>query len=509
MRKTLLFCLLALIFALPAHAEWARLLGKPAPEFEAEAWTAAPEGRSLAALRGKVVLLLLGRIPDVTGMNDLRAAWWEDGLRIIAVAPGAPAEGGPAIEFSIADSGFAAYGEGEAPHAVLISADGKVMFEGPPGKLDEGLVVTLLKKAKDFEVEGFCDDVRPIVAAFRKGKLEEALVLAGAQQTAEGATEDAVRDAGILAERIGTILTYWQEQGERAFASGNYAVAKECFTRIEKHFKGSDEAEAAAGKLNEMKEDAAVSKAISADEGYAKLRADKVRAGDREKKIEAFVKKAERFVDRNEGTRGAERTARLVTSLRADPAITAIREFIARERVNTSSSQWRVSLEKPPVATFAAARSYFWCLTTNKGEIKVRLFPQVAPMHVTSTIYLTELGFYDGLIFHRVIPGFMAQGGCPDGKGTGSPGYKYAGEFSPSLRHDRPGILSMANAGPNTDGSQFFLTFAPAPHLDGKHTVFGEVVQGMDTMKKLEAAGTSGGQTKERLVIEKAIIVVE
>jgi len=148
-------------------------------------------------------------------------------------------------------------------------------------------------------------------------------------------------------------------------------------------------------------------------------------------------------------------------------------------------------------------------LTTNKGTIKVRLLPDVAPMHVSSTIYLTRLGFYDGLPFHRVITGFMAQGGDPLGNGTGGPGYEYDGEFSPSVKHDKPGMLSMANRGPGTDGSQFFLTFVPTPWLDGKHSIFGEVTDGMDVLKKLEAAGSQSGRTSEPLSITKAEIAVE
>jgi cyclophilin family peptidyl-prolyl cis-trans isomerase len=110
------------------------------------------------------------------------------------------------------------------------------------------------------------------------------------------------------------------------------------------------------------------------------------------------------------------------------------------------------------------------------------------------------------LAFHRVITGFMAQGGCPLGTGTGGPGYQYGGEFSPSVKHNTPGLLSMANAGPNTDGSQFFLTFVPTPWLDGKHTVYGKVVEGLDTLSKLEAAGSESGRTSEPLRIESVTI---
>jgi cyclophilin family peptidyl-prolyl cis-trans isomerase len=103
----------------------------------------------------------------------------------------------------------------------------------------------------------------------------------------------------------------------------------------------------------------------------------------------------------------------------------------------------------------------------------------------------------------------MAQGGDPIGNGTGGPGYDYAGEFDPNVKHDKPGILSMANRGPNTDGSQFFLTFVATPHLNGRHTIFGEVVGGSDVLKELEKRGSQSGQTKEKLEIKKATIVVE
>ena len=148
-------------------------------------------------------------------------------------------------------------------------------------------------------------------------------------------------------------------------------------------------------------------------------------------------------------------------------------------------------------------------METNKGTIRIKLLSLTAPMHATSFIYLTRLGYYDGLSFHRVITGFMAQGGCPLGTGTGGPGYNYDGECDPSARHDRPGLLSMANAGPGTDGSQFFLTFVPTPHLDDKHTIFGEVVEGMETVQALEKRGSDGGRTKEQLLMTSTEISCE
>jgi peptidyl-prolyl cis-trans isomerase A (cyclophilin A) len=162
--------------------------------------------------------------------------------------------------------------------------------------------------------------------------------------------------------------------------------------------------------------------------------------------------------------------------------------------------------------------------TTTEGSFKIRLFDTEVPNTVANFVGLAEgtkefvdpktgqktsRRFYDGLVFHRVIPNFMAQGGDPQGVGMGGPGYKYEGEFSDAAKHDKPGILSMANAGPGTDGSQFFLTFVPTPHLNGKHTVFGEVTEGQDVLKKLEQAGSQSGKTSEPLSITKATIEVK
>ncbi len=187
-------------------------------------------------------------------------------------------------------------------------------------------------------------------------------------------------------------------------------------------------------------------------------------------------------------------------------AISAIEEFITQQNIDKSNPSWKTSLPKPPQASFESDTTYHWALQTNVGNIKVALMPDVAPMHVSSTIYLTRLGFYDDVVFHRVIDGFMAQGGDPLGQGHGGPGYQYDGEFSSTVRHDRPGLLSMANAGPGTDGSQFFLTFVPTPHLDGKHTIFGEVVEGMETVRALEERGSRSGQPSEDLRIQQATI---
>jgi peptidyl-prolyl cis-trans isomerase A (cyclophilin A) len=142
---------------------------------------------------------------------------------------------------------------------------------------------------------------------------------------------------------------------------------------------------------------------------------------------------------------------------------------------------------------------------TSEGSFTIRLFEKEAPRTVANFVGLAEgskewrdpssgekkkAPFYDGVIFHRVINGFMIQGGDRLGQGTGGPGYTFADEFSPALRHSRAGILSMANAGPNTNGSQFFITLAPTPHLDNRHSVFGEVIEGMDVVKRIGAVAT-------------------
>jgi peptidyl-prolyl cis-trans isomerase B (cyclophilin B) len=125
-------------------------------------------------------------------------------------------------------------------------------------------------------------------------------------------------------------------------------------------------------------------------------------------------------------------------------------------------------------------------IETNKGTIKLKLHDDKAPKTVKNFEDLAAKGFYNGLKFHRVIPDFMIQTGCPQGTGTGGPGYKFADEFHKELKHSGPGVLSMANAGPNTNGSQFFITHVATPHLDGKHSVFGQVIEGQDVVNAIK-----------------------
>lgn len=132
-------------------------------------------------------------------------------------------------------------------------------------------------------------------------------------------------------------------------------------------------------------------------------------------------------------------------------------------------------------------------METTLGVIRIELFEDKAPITTKNFIDLINKGFYDGVIFHRVIDGFMIQGGDPTGTGRGDPGYKIADEFHPDLKHDGVGILSMANAGPNTGGSQFFITLGPTPHLNNRHAVFGRVVEGIDVVKAIGKTATGSG----------------
>jgi len=139
----------------------------------------------------------------------------------------------------------------------------------------------------------------------------------------------------------------------------------------------------------------------------------------------------------------------------------------------------------PPDMVIDPTKTYYATFKTEKGDIKIKLFADKAPKAVNNLVFLAREGFYDNTTFHRVLEGFMAQGGDPTGSGRGGPGYRFEDEFHPDLQFDRPGLLAMANAGPNTNGSQFFITYAPTTWLNNRHTIFGEVVEGMDVARSL------------------------
>ena len=147
------------------------------------------------------------------------------------------------------------------------------------------------------------------------------------------------------------------------------------------------------------------------------------------------------------------------------------------------AKQWNT----PPAMQIDPKKQYKAHMETDKGTMVIELFADKTPLTVNNFVFLSREGYYDGVIFHRVIDNFMVQGGDPTGTGRRGPGYKFADEFHPSLKHDKQGILSMANAGPATNGSQFFITHLPTPHLNGRHTVFGQVVEGLDVLMSIPA----------------------
>jgi cyclophilin family peptidyl-prolyl cis-trans isomerase len=147
------------------------------------------------------------------------------------------------------------------------------------------------------------------------------------------------------------------------------------------------------------------------------------------------------------------------------------------------AKQWTTQ----PAMQIDPKKQYKARMETDKGIMVIELFADKTPITVNNFVFLSREGYYDSVIFHRVIDNFMAQGGDPTGTGRGGPGYKFGDEFNASLKHDKQGILSMANAGPGTNGSQFFITHGPTPHLNGKHTVFGQVVEGLDVLMSIPA----------------------
>jgi len=192
------------------------------------------------------------------------------------------------------------------------------------------------------------------------------------------------------------------------------------------------------------------------------------------------------------------------------PVLEVIDAYVDAHPPDRSDPGWKTRVPRPPPApTFNPHRRYYWYLRTSEGALKIELKPEWAPQRVATTIYLTQLGFYDGLVFHRVIPKFMAQGGDPIGTGRGGPGFGYPVETSRKGRHSKRGVVAMANSGPRTEGSQFFILFDAADHLDGRHTVFGQVVEGLGTLKAMENYGSEDGKPKKIVVIRRAEILVE
>lgn len=173
--------------------------------------------------------------------------------------------------------------------------------------------------------------------------------------------------------------------------------------------------------------------------------------------------------------------------------------------MSATNKQWPT----PPEMTIDPKKHYHATFRTSKGDIEVDLLADKAPVTVNNFVFLARQGFYDNTTFHRVIPDFMAQGGDPTGTGRGGPGYDFRDEIDRSLTFDGPGILAMANAGPNTNGSQFFITYAATPWLNGRHTIFGKVTEGMDVLRNLsprdpQRAPRTSGDTLETVEIRES-----
>jgi cyclophilin family peptidyl-prolyl cis-trans isomerase len=190
-----------------------------------------------------------------------------------------------------------------------------------------------------------------------------------------------------------------------------------------------------------------------------------------------------------------------------------IDDYVANMGIAIDEENWRMMLPAPPLIEFEASKKYYWLLETSLGSLRFELYPDLAPNHVINTIYLSRLGFFDGLRFHRIVSGMIAQSGSSSGGKGGTPGYTFPGEFSkdPRQRHSKSGKLSMANGGPGTDGSEFFITFKKLRKLDGKHTVFGELVESdesLKVMKALSRAGGARGKPKKKIDIVSARLEV-
>lgn len=168
------------------------------------------------------------------------------------------------------------------------------------------------------------------------------------------------------------------------------------------------------------------------------------------------------------------------------------------------AKQWNTA----PEMALEKDKSYTAHIETDKGSIVIKLHADKTPITVNSFVFLAENGFYDGIIFHRVIENFMVQGGDPTGTGTGGPGYQFEDEFHPDLSHDKRGILSMANSGPGTNGSQFFITHGPTPHLDNKHTVFGEISEGEEVFMSIPARDPGNSDAPAISIISIKIVAV-
>jgi cyclophilin family peptidyl-prolyl cis-trans isomerase len=204
-----------------------------------------------------------------------------------------------------------------------------------------------------------------------------------------------------------------------------------------------------------------------------------------------------------QATPAAEPTPTTVGTPRIEGSPTPLAGQTPTPNVVVSGGQSMKQYASPPQMDIDPSASYTAVIRTNLGQMTLELFAKDAPKTVNNFVFLAEDGFYDGIIFHRVIPGFMIQGGDPTGTGTSGPGYQFEDEIVPALVFDEPGILAMANSGANTNGSQFFITVVPTPHLNGAHTIFGKIVEGQNVADAIAMSpAAAGNRPIQNIVIE-------
>jgi len=204
-----------------------------------------------------------------------------------------------------------------------------------------------------------------------------------------------------------------------------------------------------------------------------------------------------------QATPAAEPTPTTIGTPRIEGSPTPLAGQTPTPNVVVSGGQSMKQYASPPQMDIDPSASYTAVIRTNLGQMTLELFAKDAPKTINNFVFLAEDGFYDGIIFHRVIPGFMIQGGDPTGTGTSGPGYQFEDEIVPALVFDEPGILAMANSGANTNGSQFFITVVPTPHLNGAHTIFGKIVEGQNVADAIAMSpAAAGNRPIQNIVIE-------
>jgi cyclophilin family peptidyl-prolyl cis-trans isomerase len=295
----------------------------------------------------------------------------------------------------------------------------------------------------------------------------------------------AMPESGSGAESVEELMA----QGSQQANAGDFEAAEESFKRIVELDAENAQAHAALGfvyfqqgRLDEAIAETEIVLELMPDDfaSYANLAVLYQQKGETDKAISA----AEQAIEMAPETEQAAVQAFFVQrGLLEEEAVPTLEPGQRAGNLEPAQRN-RIYPEAPPMV-IDPTKSYQATIVTERGEIVIDLYADQVPNTVNNFAFLAGEGFYDNTTFHRVLPGFMAQGGDPTGTGTGGPGYSFADEFDPELRHDGPGVLSMANAGPNTNGSQFFITYDATPHLDDRHSVFGRVVEGMDVLEAL------------------------